>query len=280
MLEFDAEAFVARLERMGLKLTCVPLADGKVRINRWRMLNAGEHTQQIQDLWASQIGEDQARIDVLAAHLSRVAPPVTSNRISFGRAGTVSPSTDAPQTPAVPAAVPRPQTHIAPPVAPKPANVPTAAASPKVAAVPQPATAPQRAPERTFDAQKLTGVQKLPGVSAVPGVAPSAPRGSGLQPVPGSQKTTELRPAAGLPRPATTSAAPAPSKPSSQAAAGASEACRHAGGAAETSILQSVQPARRSRRASVGRQPFRGRPLLRLPSCRRGPSVNRSHRVY
>ena len=84
MLEFDAEAFVARLERMGLKLTCVPLADGKVRINRWRMLNAAEHTQQIQDLWASQIGDDQARIDVLAAHLARVAPPVTANR--FGRA--------------------------------------------------------------------------------------------------------------------------------------------------------------------------------------------------
>ena len=42
MPEFDVEAFVAGLERMGVKLTCVPLADGKVRINRWRMLNAGD----------------------------------------------------------------------------------------------------------------------------------------------------------------------------------------------------------------------------------------------
>jgi len=71
MPEFDVEAFVAKLERMGIKLTSVPLADGKVRINRWRMLNAGEHTQQIQDAWATQIGDDQARIDVLAAHHAR-----------------------------------------------------------------------------------------------------------------------------------------------------------------------------------------------------------------
>src|SRR6266849_5433491 len=98
MPEFDVEAFVAKLERMGIKLTSVPLADGKVRINRWRMLNAGEHTQQIQDLWASQIGDDQARIDVLAAHLARVTPQVTANRIGVNRAGNGSHATAAPPT--------------------------------------------------------------------------------------------------------------------------------------------------------------------------------------
>jgi len=70
MPEFDVEAFVAKLDCMGLKLTAVALADGKVRVNRWRMMQAVDHTQQIEDLWASQIGDDQARINLLAAHLT------------------------------------------------------------------------------------------------------------------------------------------------------------------------------------------------------------------
>jgi hypothetical protein len=74
MPEFDAVAFVDKLERMGVKLTAIPLADGKLRINRWRMMHAAQNSQQIQDIWTSQIGENQARIDLLAAHLSRVAP--------------------------------------------------------------------------------------------------------------------------------------------------------------------------------------------------------------
>ena len=80
MREFDVEAFATRLDRMGMKLTAVPLADGKLRISRWRMAGAVEHAQQIQDLWASQIGDNQERIDLLAAHLSRAAPRVIANR--------------------------------------------------------------------------------------------------------------------------------------------------------------------------------------------------------
>jgi hypothetical protein len=76
MLEFDVEAFVAKMDRMGLKLTAVPLADGRFRVNRWRTMKAVEHSQQIQDLWASQIGDDQKRIDMLAAHLA--APAVAT----------------------------------------------------------------------------------------------------------------------------------------------------------------------------------------------------------
>lgn len=76
MAEFDAAAFVAKLERMGMRLTAVPLADGKVRINRWHMMHAADNTKQIQSLWAHELGEDQARIDVLAAFLdARSAPP-------------------------------------------------------------------------------------------------------------------------------------------------------------------------------------------------------------
>jgi hypothetical protein len=75
MQDFDVEAFVASLDRMGLKLTAVPLADGKKRVSRWRMLQAAEHAQQIQDLWASQIGDNQARIDLLAAHLAHPVIP-------------------------------------------------------------------------------------------------------------------------------------------------------------------------------------------------------------
>jgi hypothetical protein len=73
MLEFDVEAFVAKMDRMGLKLTAVPLADGKYRLNRWRTMQAFEHDRQIQDLWASQVGDNQKRIDQLAAHLAQSA---------------------------------------------------------------------------------------------------------------------------------------------------------------------------------------------------------------
>jgi hypothetical protein len=71
MPEFDVEEFVAKMDRLGLKLTAVPLADGKYRVNRWRMSEAVENAEQIQDLWTSQIGDNQCRIDQLAAHLSR-----------------------------------------------------------------------------------------------------------------------------------------------------------------------------------------------------------------
>jgi hypothetical protein len=69
MIEFDVEAFVKQLNRMGLKLTAVPLAEGNYRVNRWRTIDAVEHHQQIQDLWASQIGDSQSRLETLAAHL-------------------------------------------------------------------------------------------------------------------------------------------------------------------------------------------------------------------
>lgn len=82
MPEFDVEAFVAQLERLGVKLTAVTLADGKLRVNRWRMMQAAEHAEQIRDLWASQIGDDQARMDVRAAHLVAVqrGVPAPANR--------------------------------------------------------------------------------------------------------------------------------------------------------------------------------------------------------
>jgi hypothetical protein len=77
MAEFDVAAFVTRMEQLGLRLSVVPLADGKIRINRWHMLEAVEHARQIKDLWASQIGENQARINLLASHLEhRMAAPL------------------------------------------------------------------------------------------------------------------------------------------------------------------------------------------------------------
>jgi hypothetical protein len=75
MSEFDIEAFVAKLDGMGLKLTAVPLADGRFRLNRWRTMQAVEHRQQIQDLWTSQIGENLARIEMLTTHLAQAARP-------------------------------------------------------------------------------------------------------------------------------------------------------------------------------------------------------------
>jgi hypothetical protein len=83
MFEFDIETFVAKMDRMGLKLTVVSLADGKYRLNQWRTMQAFEHTQQIQDLWASQIGGNQNRVDQLAFHLAHAAA-ACAKRPTFG----------------------------------------------------------------------------------------------------------------------------------------------------------------------------------------------------
>jgi hypothetical protein len=84
MPEFEVEKFVAEMDRMGLKLTAVPLANGKYLVNRWRMSGAFEHTKQIEELWTSQIGNNQSRIDQLAAHLLQQQPQVIANRIFPG----------------------------------------------------------------------------------------------------------------------------------------------------------------------------------------------------
>jgi hypothetical protein len=98
MPDFDVEAFITTLDRMGMKLTAVPLADGKLRVNRWCMLNATEHAQQIEDLWTTQIGNDRERIDVLAAHLVNAAAGVTVECISSGPLRIDSQSTAAVDT--------------------------------------------------------------------------------------------------------------------------------------------------------------------------------------
>ena len=72
MTEFDPQAFIAELERMGMKLTALQLADGKFKVYRWRMQGAREHAPQIEALWNSQVGENQARIDLLAEHIIRI----------------------------------------------------------------------------------------------------------------------------------------------------------------------------------------------------------------
>jgi hypothetical protein len=81
MPDFDVEAFIAKLDGMGMKLTVVPLADGRFRVSRWCMMKANEHAQQIQDLWKRQIGDDQERIDVLAAHLAKAVPQETTRSL-------------------------------------------------------------------------------------------------------------------------------------------------------------------------------------------------------
>jgi hypothetical protein len=98
MPDFDVEAFVTELDRMGVKLTAIPLADGKLRVNRWWMLNATEYAQQIENLWTTQIGNDRERIDILAAHLTRTAPLHAGNRIS-SQCGFDSPSIAEPECP-------------------------------------------------------------------------------------------------------------------------------------------------------------------------------------
>jgi hypothetical protein len=72
MSEFDAEAFVAELERVGMKLTALQLADGNFKVYRWRKQGARQNALQIETLWNSHVGENQARIDLFAEHIIRV----------------------------------------------------------------------------------------------------------------------------------------------------------------------------------------------------------------
>jgi hypothetical protein len=92
MPDFDAEVFVTELDRMGVKLTVIPLADGKLRVNRWCMLTATEYAQQIENLWITQIGNDSERIDLLATHLIKTAPLEAGDRITLSPNRLDSPS--------------------------------------------------------------------------------------------------------------------------------------------------------------------------------------------
>jgi hypothetical protein len=71
MPDFDPEGFVAAIERLGLVLTAVPLADGSVRLNRWRTADAVINAHRIEALWAAQIGENPDRVRELAAYVLR-----------------------------------------------------------------------------------------------------------------------------------------------------------------------------------------------------------------
>jgi hypothetical protein len=86
MSDFDAEGFVAAVERLGLLLTAVRFADGNVRLYRWRMPDAIIHAPKIEALWAAQIGENSDRVREVAAHILRRTPkrpPRTVTRTSI-----------------------------------------------------------------------------------------------------------------------------------------------------------------------------------------------------
>jgi hypothetical protein len=68
MPEFDIDAFITEVERLGLKLTATRLLDGTYRVNRWRMPDAITNAQQIEDLWAKQSRS------ALASHSSGPSP--------------------------------------------------------------------------------------------------------------------------------------------------------------------------------------------------------------
>jgi hypothetical protein len=59
MSEIDIDAFITELERLGVKLSTIRLADGTYRVNRWRTLDASAHAAQIEKLWASHIGDNK-----------------------------------------------------------------------------------------------------------------------------------------------------------------------------------------------------------------------------
>ena len=131
MAEFDVTAFVAKMDGMGVKLTAVPLADGKVRVSRWRMMQSVENAKQAEDLWTSQIGNNQARIDVLAKHLTAQVPPAPRGVLT-----QVPPAKGVSQSPPDPKAIPQTPSTIkgAPQILPTTkAAAPEAPPAPKVA---------------------------------------------------------------------------------------------------------------------------------------------------
>jgi hypothetical protein len=74
------EAFISELAGLGMKLTAVPMADGTLKIYRWRMTGAFEHAKEIEALWTSQIGNNPARIDLVASHLSSATGPAPQGK--------------------------------------------------------------------------------------------------------------------------------------------------------------------------------------------------------
>jgi hypothetical protein len=167
MADFDIEAFITKLDRMGMKLTAVPLADGKLRVNRWCMLNAAEHAEQIQDLWTTQIGNDRERIDVLAAHLAKAAPREAVERISSSpiQIGSQSqPTAAVPDTTIGPDASADPQSTADPPHFATPPQEPLEvqmASAPAVAS-PHPSAPPQRGDEK-LPSRVLASILKVSG---------------------------------------------------------------------------------------------------------------------
>jgi hypothetical protein len=86
MPDFDAEGFVAAVERLGLRLTAVRFPDGNVRLYRWRMPDAVINAHRIEALWAARIGENQDRVQQLGAHVmqhvaERSPPSVPGTRV-------------------------------------------------------------------------------------------------------------------------------------------------------------------------------------------------------
>jgi hypothetical protein len=152
MPDFDVEAFVAKLDGMGVKLTAIPLADGKLRVNRWCMLRASEHAHEIEDLWTTQIGNDRERIDVLAAHLAKAAPHEAVNRISVSpiQVRSQSQPTAVPDTAIGPHASAGPPTTTSPHVGATPQEPPEVQMATSLPAVASsnPDGAPQRGDER------------------------------------------------------------------------------------------------------------------------------------
>jgi len=106
MAEFDAAAFVADLERLGVKLTAVQLADGRLRVNRWRMLEAVANAERIESLWASRIGGDQQLLDRVAAYVLTARP-----RAAPGDTAPVHKSVEPGSLAADAVKAPLPQTH-------------------------------------------------------------------------------------------------------------------------------------------------------------------------
>ena len=72
----ELEKLVEAFESLGMKLTVTPLADGSLRLNRWRMINYWSHAREAEAFWTERLGEDRERLAALTNF-------VASRKMSF-----------------------------------------------------------------------------------------------------------------------------------------------------------------------------------------------------
>lgn len=80
MSDFSIKDFLDRLSTLGLMLSASRLADGSIRLNRWRGMNFYENEAEINNVWMSNMAGQDTRMQDVARYLE-----LTQSRNRFAR---------------------------------------------------------------------------------------------------------------------------------------------------------------------------------------------------